>query len=167
MRLRIMPVALLALLAATGCVSVSGHGSGAREPAAPPPGLTPAGEASASPLAPPATAPAPGQASARAELAKSDGAKSDGASSATPAAPAPRDGARPRPVPPRRDDVQAGPPARQTPPKPRPPRATRPDTGVRPPVRPRPHYDMGRLCNDSRGLADPSLTSLCRENFDR
>ncbi|MGW2559308.1 hypothetical protein ACWCXB_08700 [Streptomyces sp. NPDC001514] len=162
MRLRTMPLALLALLTATGCVSVSGA------PTSPPaPGLAPAGDRSAAPLA-------PGQPSARGELAETAPEKPKERSKAGKGqVPAPAtsdrahtDGDRSAPVPPRRA-VHPEPPGRRTPSKVRVPRADRPGIGVRPSSRPRPDYDMGKLCADSEGVADPSLTALCRDTYGR
>ncbi|WP_351230773.1 hypothetical protein [Streptomyces sp. NPDC002133] len=168
MRLRTMPLAILTLLTATGCVSVSGP------PASPPaPSLAPAGDRSSAPLA-------PGQTSARQELGETAPEKSQqqttdkgmGTGEQRPDQdPAPGtpdrtrpDGDRSAPVPPRRAGHPEF-PGRRTPPKVRLPRTDRP--GVRPPARPRPDYDMRKLCARSEGVADPSLTALCRDTYGR
>ncbi|MFD7445187.1 hypothetical protein [Streptomyces sp. NPDC059909] len=164
MRLRTMPLALLALLTATGCVSVSGT------PSSPPaPGLAPAGDRSSAPLA-------PGQPSAHEELVESapekpreqDKAGKDQDKGRAPAASdrTRNDDDRSAPVPPHRA-VHPEPRGRHTPPKVRVPRSDRPGIGVRPPSRPRLDYDMRRLCSDSEGVADPSFTALCRDAYGR
>ncbi|MFE7773566.1 hypothetical protein ACFU5O_06660 [Streptomyces sp. NPDC057445] len=153
-----MPLALLALLTATGCVSVQGT----QEPRTP--GLGPAGNHSSSPLTSPRppvreelTSTGP---EAREERDRTGGAKDEG----RPAAQDPKDGVRHAPAPPRQAERPV-PPVRRTPPRTGSPRKHRPAGGAVRPTRPRPGYDMAGLCRESAGVADPSLTALCRRNF--
>ncbi|MER6995572.1 hypothetical protein [Streptomyces sp. NPDC000410] len=158
MRLRIIPLTLVGLLTATGCVSVSG--SGAPEPPAPAPSLAPAGDPSPSPVR-------PGQPSARQELARTgpDKPKEEKETEKEKRKEKGREKDPDAHEPPRRT-VRPDSPARRAPAEVRPPKKDRPRVGVRP-SRPRTDYDMGSLCDDSAGVTDPSLTALCRQNYGR
>ncbi|WNO73672.1 MULTISPECIES: hypothetical protein [unclassified Streptomyces] len=161
MRLRITFIALAVLAASTGCVAVPHTGKPGT------PGLAPAGDRSTAPLEPRPTEPVnprhrPTQAPVRETLAVTGpGAAATGA----PARQHPED----RPVSAPRRGAQE-PPARRARPaaerRAQPPRPRRPRPVVRAP-RPRQTYDMRSLCAISDGIADPSLTELCRGAYGR
>ncbi|MEV3928993.1 hypothetical protein [Streptomyces sp. NPDC049944] len=151
MNLRLMSLALVALLGTAGCVSVPAEAERPAPAVSARPGNAPAVQASASPTAPAAVHDALGKAEERPHGEKKRKAKRT---------------VRERP--PVRQPVAVAPPARR-------PAGTRPPRGVRP--RPQPRHahpprvgrpqDMRAVCATGRGVASADIVALCRATYGR